>query len=117
MHEKSGTWLGLLAGWSVAAAGLVGPALPGAWAQDLITPPKNSGVSPGTEGTDVGEAGRIIVTGVTPDQSILPTVRPISSIYGTEMNIVDTPRDVSTITKEQVSFRQITSVDDLGQFA
>ena len=79
--------------------------------------PEGTGVSPGTEGTAVGEAGRIIVTGVAPDESILPTIRPISSTYGTDMNIVDTPRDVSTITKEQVSFRQITSVDDLGQFA
>ena len=79
--------------------------------------PEGTGVSPGTEGTNVGEAGRVIVTGVSPDQSILPTVRPISSVYGTDMNIVDVPRDVSTITKEQVSFRQITSVDDLGQFA
>ena len=75
------------------------------------------GISPGTEGTTVGDAGRVIVTGVTPDQSILPTVRPITSVYGTEQNIVDIPRDVSTITKEQVSFRQITSVDELGQFA
>ena len=79
--------------------------------------PEGTGVSPGTEGTDVGEAGRVIVTGVAPEESILPTVRPITSIYGTEQNIVDIPRDVSTITKEQVSFRQITSVDDLGQFA
>jgi outer membrane receptor protein involved in Fe transport len=64
-----------------------------------------------------GQPEEVIVEGVPPDQSILPTARPISSIYGTDMDIVDIPRDVSTITKEQVDERQITSVDDLGQFA
>ena len=60
---------------------------------------------------------RIVINGVPPEQSILPTARPLTSVYGTEQNIVDIPRDVSTITKEQVEFRQITSVSQLGQFA
>ena len=106
-------------GKSMAILGLgLGLWLGAARAQDATRAnPEGTGVSPGTTGTEVGEAGRVIVTGVMPDQSILPTIRPISSIYGTDMNIVDTPRDVSTITKEQVDFRQINNVNDLGQFA
>ena len=65
--------------------------------------------------TDPGE--RVTITGVSPEESILPTARPLTSVYGTEQNIVDIPRDVSTITKEQVDFRQITSVNQLDQFA
>ena len=81
--------------------------------------------NPGADGRPEPQVGangskapeEVIVVGVPPEESILPTIRPITSVYGTEMNIVDIPRDVSTITKEQVDFRQITSVDDLGQFA
>ena len=62
-------------------------------------------------------ADRVNITGVAPEESILPTARPLTSVYGTEQNIVNIPRDVSTITKEQVDFRQITSVNQLDQFA
>ncbi len=60
---------------------------------------------------------RMTITGVLPEESILPTARPLTSVYGTEQNIVDVRRDMSTITKEQVDFRQITSVNQLDQFA
>ena len=82
-------------------------------AQDADPLIRASAPPPGTDSAP----DRIIVNGVPPDQSILPTARPLTSVYGIEQNIVDIPRDVSTITKEQVEFRQITSVTQLGQFA
>ena len=35
------------------------------------------------------DADRVTITGVSPEESILPTARPLTSVYGTEQNIVD----------------------------
>ncbi len=125
MNHSHRGWTALAAGWMFTLGALTTlpspagaqapPAPPNA--RDPVAPVAPGQTSPGTSGTVVGEDGRVLVTGVAPEESILPTIRPISSVYGLDMNIVDIPRDVSTITKEQVDFRQITSVDDLGQFA
>lgn len=50
------------------------------------------------------------------EASIVPTVRPINSIFGREASILDTPRGVSTITKGQLEERNVQRVEDLSQF-
>ena len=60
---------------------------------------------------------KIVVTAVPPNEQVVPTARPISSVYGDDMSIIDIPRSVNIITKQQLEDRQIKSVEDLGQFA
>jgi outer membrane receptor protein involved in Fe transport len=92
------------------------------WAQTASAPSSPTGTatqaaspSPGLAST--GTMSTIVVEAVPPEQQVVPTARPISSVYGDDMSIIDTPRSVNIITKQQLQDRQITSVQDLGQFA
>jgi hypothetical protein len=67
--------------------------------------------------TQQGTMQTIVVQAVPLDEQVVPTSRTISSVYGDDMSIVDIPRSVNIITKQQLEDRQITSVQDLGQFA
>ena len=60
---------------------------------------------------------RIVVSDVRPEDTVLPTERPISSVYGTDLSILDTPRSVSTITRAQLEARDIRSINDINQFS
>ena len=46
---------------------------------------------PATE--EVLELDKLSVNGVAPEQQILPTARPFNSVFGTDDNIVDVPRN------------------------
>ena len=46
--------------------------------------------------------GRVIVTDVPIEQSILPTTRPYTSAFGLDDNILDVPRNVTIISREQL---------------
>lgn len=70
--------------------------------------------SPGSES---GELNQITVTAVPPEDQVVPTARPINSVFGQDMGIIDTPRSVNVITRAQLEDRQIFSVQDLGQFS
>jgi iron complex outermembrane recepter protein len=70
--------------------------------------------SPGSES---GELNQITVTAVPPEDQVVPTARPISSVFGQDMGIIDTPRSVNVVTRAQLEDRQIFSVQDLGQFS
>lgn len=50
------------------------------------------------------------------EDSIVPTVRPISSVLGRDASILEVPRGVSTITKGQLEERNVQRVEDLSQF-
>jgi outer membrane receptor protein involved in Fe transport len=78
--------------------------------------PATTGTTTPSKSSDATMA-TIVVTAVPPDQQVVPTARPISSVYGDDMSIIDTPRSVNIITKQQLEDRQIKSVEDLGQFA
>jgi outer membrane receptor protein involved in Fe transport len=84
------------------------PASPGP-----ATPKTADSTNPAPKGT----MDTIVVTAVPPGEQVVPTARPISSVYGDDMSIIDIPRSVNIITKQQLEDRQITSVQDLGQFA
>jgi hypothetical protein len=58
----------------------------------------------------------IVVVGSSPQDSVLPTVRPISSIYGTDLSILDTPRSVGTVNPSMLGQDSYRTINDLRQF-
>lgn len=48
-------------------------------------------------------------------QQILPTSRPFNSVFGTDDNIVDVPRNVTIISRQQLSDISITDVLDFSK--
>jgi len=57
------------------------------------------------------------VSDVPISEQILPTVRPIDSVYGDDRSIVDIPRSVSSVNKAWMDDRQVKNAMDFGQFA
>jgi len=56
-----------------------------------------------------------IDSGVAPEQLILPIARPFNSVFGTDDNIVDVPRNVTIISRQQLSDINISSVLDFAK--
>jgi len=52
---------------------------------------------------------------VTAEQNILPTNVPVSSVYGLDLNVQDTPRSVTTITREILSQIDIQDARDYNK--
>jgi hypothetical protein len=48
------------------------------------------------------------------EESILPTTRPFNSVYGTDRSILDTPRNVTIISREQLDAISIRSPRDFA---
>ncbi len=57
---------------------------------------------------------RVVVTAVPLEESVLPTTRPYTSAFGIESNILDVPRSVTVISREQLDS---ISVQDVRDFA
>jgi TonB dependent receptor/TonB-dependent Receptor Plug Domain len=57
------------------------------------------------------------VSDVPVTEQILPTVRPISSVYGDDRDIVDIPRSVSSVNSAWMDDRQVKNAMDFGQFS
>jgi len=55
------------------------------------------------------------VTDVPADQVILPTARPFNSVFGTDDNIIDVPRSVTIISREQMDTIGIQEVTDFSK--
>ncbi|HEY9250944.1 MAG TPA: TonB-dependent receptor [Rariglobus sp.] len=66
--------------------------------------------------TEVTKLNTFTVEDAVGEDSIVPTVRPISSVMGHDVSILDTPRGVSTITKGQLEDGNVHRVEDLSQF-
>ena len=71
----------------------------------------------GQQAENTNASDRIVISDVRPEDTVLPTERPISSVYGTDLSILDTPRSVSTITRAQLEARDIRSINDVNQFS
>ena len=69
-------------------------------------------VPPAQTDPEVLELEKLSVNGVAPEQQILPTARPFNSVFGTDDNIVDVPRNVTIISRQQLSDINISSVLD-----
>lgn len=64
---------------------------------------------------DVTVLSRFEVTGVPIEQQILPTSRPFNSVFGTDDNIIDVPRNVTIISRQQLSDIAISDVLDFSK--
>src|ERR1019366_8882375 len=54
------------------------------------------------------------VSDVPLEQQILPTSRPFTSVFGTEDNILDVPRNVTIISREQMD---VIDIQDVTEFS
>ena len=63
----------------------------------------------------VASTDRVTVVGaeIPPDENVLPTQQPLSSVFGTDQNIKETPRSVSVISSRQIEEAHIRQFDDL----
>jgi outer membrane receptor protein involved in Fe transport len=55
------------------------------------------------------------VTDVPIEQQILPTSRPFNSVYGTDRGILDTPRNVTIVSREQMNAIGILETRDFSK--
>ena len=72
--------------------------------------------TPAPAADEVLELERFKVTsGVAVEQLVLPIARPFNSVFGTDDNIVDVPRNVTIISRQQLSDISITDVLDFSK--
>ncbi|MDI1320151.1 MAG: TonB-dependent receptor, partial [bacterium] len=64
---------------------------------------------------EILELDKFSVRGVAPEQQIMPTSRPFNSVFGTDDNIIDVPRNVTIISRQQLSDINISSVLDFAK--
>jgi outer membrane receptor protein involved in Fe transport len=60
---------------------------------------------------------KFVIKDVASEDQIMPTIRPVSSVLGDDRNVLDTPRSVSSISKELMEQVRIHSVTEFSQFA
>jgi catecholate siderophore receptor len=58
---------------------------------------------------------KVIVEGVPLEESIMPTARPINSVFGTDMSILETPRSVNLISREELTAINIQDPRDFSK--
>ncbi len=68
--------------------------------------------TPAKPAGDVLTMSKFEVKDVPIDLQILPTVRPFNSVFGTDDNIVDVPRNVTIISQQQLTDIAITDALD-----
>ena len=56
-----------------------------------------------------------IESGVDVDELVLPIARPFNSVFGTDDNIIDVPRNVTIISRQQLSDISIVDVLDFSK--
>lgn len=94
----------------VIALGLFGAIFPCAiFAEETLEQAKDS------DG-DVITLADVVVTGANKKATILPK-RKVTSIYGTDSSVLDTPRVVSQVSEQQFREDVIRSADDLVKYA
>jgi len=47
--------------------------------------------------TSTNTLEKTIIEGVPVEESVIPTIRPVNSVYGSDRAILDTPRNVTII--------------------
>jgi outer membrane receptor protein involved in Fe transport len=57
----------------------------------------------------------IVVNAVPPEQNIMPTSRPVNSVYGFDLPVLDTPRSATIISREQLSQIDIQDARDYSK--
>lgn len=69
-----------------------------------------------TGSTDTQTLNKIVVTGVPFGEEVTPT-RPIDSLYGFISDPLDTPRGIAEISKSQLDFEPIKTIQDFQKFS
>lgn len=64
---------------------------------------------------DTVQMEKVEVGGVPIEKQILPTSRPFQSVFGTNDNIVDVPRNVTIISRQQLNDISISDVRDFSK--
>jgi hypothetical protein len=78
---------------------------------------QNASPSPSPSGP-AQELSQIIVTaGIPIEETVLPTIAPTDSVTGFDQNVLDTPRNVSVISKAELEIRRMEDINNLDQFA
>ena len=77
--------------------------------------PFTEAATPARSADDITTLERFEVSGVPIEQQILPTSRPFNSVFGTDMSIMETPRNVTIISREQLSAIAIQDVRDFSK--
>ena len=70
-----------------------------------------------TNGESVTTLEKYTVSDVPITEQVLPTVRPVGSVYGDGMNVIDIPRSVSSVNSAWMADRGVKDSMDLGQFS
>jgi outer membrane receptor for monomeric catechols len=99
---------------AVLAAALGGPALV---APCLAQPATPDSTSAPAAASGVTTLEKYTVSDVPLEDQILPTVRPIDSVFGDSADVIDIPRSVSMVNKAWMDDRQVTNSMDFGQFS
>ena len=74
--------------------------------------------APGSaQDTNVTRLAQYTVSDVPIDEQILPTVRPVDSVFGDPADVLDIPRSISMVNKAWMDDRQVTNSMDFGQFS
>jgi outer membrane receptor protein involved in Fe transport len=84
------------------------------------TPPPDAApaAAPATASNEpVTMLDKLTVSEVPLEEQILPTVRPIGSVFGDDRSIVDTARSVSSVNKAWMDDRMVKNAMDFMQFA
>jgi outer membrane receptor protein involved in Fe transport len=84
---------------------------------DSSTGASGSSTATGAENQKVTKLEKFTVSDVPLEDQILPTVRPIDSVYGDDRDIIDIPRSVSSVNKAWMDDRQVKNAMDFGQFS
>lgn len=71
--------------------------------------------SSASAGDEVLELEKFSVNGVPIEQVVLPTARPFNSVFGFDRSILDTPRNVTIISREQLTSISIQDVRDFSK--
>ncbi len=80
--------------------------------QTTASPPKgNTKVEP----TASASMNTIVVNAVPVEENIMPTSRPVNSVFGLDMSVLDTPRNVTIISREQLSQIDIQDARDYSK--
>ena len=58
---------------------------------------------------------KTLIEAVPLEESVMPTVRPVNSVYGTDRSVIDTPRNVTIISREHLNAINIFDVRDFSK--
>jgi hypothetical protein len=79
--------------------------------------PATSSAPNSSTGDSVQKLSAFVVEDVPVDQSVNPLVRPVSSVFGDDLSIMDTPRNVASLSPELMNERGIDGLGPMLQYA